>query len=188
MKPGLVSLVLAVISLGCAHPSASEWMQMHPTRGLVVRAPRTIIGDLNPREYRIYLQVKTWPDVPANRYDGGRRYPVYCDVRKDVIECLGGQIDVQNAEFELHAVWYHADDYLKAIDEHWSRIVEPFCGEIQVGVSLNGSGWSGDQAAADQWLEVKPRRDSLQQCHYHVPRELLTASKRDLLIASRPCP
>ncbi|HEU0051471.1 MAG TPA: hypothetical protein VFQ60_05465 [Patescibacteria group bacterium] len=179
MLARVLSLTGALLTVsGCAHTEIAKPSYLH--RHLVVQAPRSILGTLQPSEYRLALLVISWRENPQSA-DSARFY-TYCDVRPNAIECLSGDINYANVTFVLQAIRVTLSDLVPAErveaenlpEEKRERFYEPkaLCGTVKIGLADKELGWSeGGNSFAKQWMTLVSTGEN--HCVFNVPREFL---------------
>ena len=190
MRQLIATVILCAIAFGCAATPIKETRNTgRPKQSyLVIRAPNTVLGDVDPAQFRIVLRVTMWNDHPIF----SRHYYVYCGVRDDSFECIAPLEDA-NLEFEIRAIWLQPDPAnLKPEQEAelraaWDEVLngkddnryspEKFCDEVSVGVSVGHFGWiGGGNAGADRWMKLAAKREPF--CQYEVPYNFIVGSKK----------
>ncbi|MSR85611.1 hypothetical protein EXS71_04230 [Candidatus Uhrbacteria bacterium] len=93
--------LFALCTIGCAGTMHATTVPHRPEYRLVVKAPKAIIGNLDPKEYTFTIVAKAWGDKPSD-YSFDETTPAYCILRGNELACLIS-VHEMNAKFELEA-------------------------------------------------------------------------------------
>ena len=192
-KRTLLPLLFALTTIGCAGtmhakaPVAVHKLEYH----LIVKAPKTIIGNLDPSEYTFTIVAKSWGKQPVGGFS--EVTPAYCILRAELLVCMIS-VHEDEAKFELKAQHIQRDprsysateraelDRLWKTDEgfrdaHFRKTFpEPFCDKVHLGITIDQFGFSGGVPTAAKWFDVEAQKDG--RCQYYITPEMLAATRK----------
>ncbi|MSU75490.1 MAG: hypothetical protein EXS55_03190 [Candidatus Magasanikbacteria bacterium] len=185
--------LLALSAVGCAgnmHAKVAS-IQHRPEYRLIVKAPKSILGSLDPKEYTFTIVAKAWGDKPSD-YAFSEVTPAYCVLRGDELACMIS-VHETNAKFELGARHLQRDprsipeaervemERLWKTDETFREaslrktFPPAFCDKVRVGITIDKFGFSGGIPTAAKWFDVEANKNG--ECQYYIPPAMFAATR-----------
>ncbi len=156
---------------------------------IIVKAPRAVIGGINPEEFDFVLTSKGW-----NENDRSYREHAYsyCVRSNEELVCMVST-HTMHVKFELEAIYRQPDPRSipagerTRLAERWERdgefrksefkriVPDQLCGKVRVGMTSGRFGFSGGRPVAAHWFDLEPTTDGW--CQYTIPAEAFVATR-----------